>query len=317
MNTPESSNLTRPRVAILGVTGMIGSAIYGALKDSCRLVIVYRSADKLSLLYQRYGWADGVREVQFDFRELYSDYRASFAGQIISPALQRLLDQLGEVDWVINAMGITKMVANDDPEVTMFLNGAIPHILAAYFGDRLIHITTDCVFDGREGAPYNETSPKRPVDLYGLSKAIGEPTGALVLRTSTIGPELGTQYGLLDWFASQTDAVRGFTNHLWNGVTTYELGRVCLKLVTGMVDHPGAGTYHIFSDDITKNDLLIKLRDRYGLTTKTEPQPAVIGIDRRLTSRYSFCRELGLPSLGRMVAELPELTVSAAHHSFS
>lgn len=310
MNTPELSNQDHSRVVILGATGMIGSATYSALKDSCQLTIVYRSADKLSLLYQRYGQSEDTRAVLFDFNDLRADYLAGFTGKSIGPNLQRLLREIGPVDWVINAMGVTKMVANNDPEATMFLNGAVPHILAAYFGNRLIHITTDCVFDGQEGAPYDEASPKCPVDLYGLSKAIGEPSQALVLRTSTVGLELGTKYGLLEWFLSQAGIVRGFTNHLWNGITTQELGRICRKLATGEVAHPGAGIYHIFAEDITKSDLLAKLRDRYGSTTEIEPQPAAVGVDRRLASRYSFCRQLNLPSLDRMVAELPELKLA-------
>ena len=305
---PELNNLTRPRVAILGVTGMIGSAIYGALKDRCRLVITYRSEDRLQLLYHRYGQGSDVEAVKTDFGGWYADYRAGFAGQALSPAVRDFADRLAGCDWVINAMGITKAIADRDPLMTLFINGAVPHILAALFGERLIHITTDCVFDGTSGAPYSEDSPKRPVDLYGLSKSIGEPDSALVLRTSTVGPELGTTYGLLDWLRSQSGPVPGFTNHLWNGLTARELGNTCWKIVSGQVPHPGPGVYHIFSDDVAKNDLLAKLRDSYGLTTKIEPQPAAVGIDRRLASRYSFCRQLNLPSLDAMLAKLPELS---------
>lgn len=303
--------MVRPKVAILGVTGMIGSGIYSALKDDCSLLITYRDPVKLDLLYGRYGRSADCVALSVDFNSWYPDYLAGFAGESLSPTISQFQQSLSECDWVINAMGVTKAIADVDPARTLFINGAVPHILAAMFGDKLIHITTDCVFDGAEGAPYNESSPKRPVDLYGLSKLIGEPSNALVLRTSTIGPELGTKYGLLEWFMSRTEAVPGFTNHLWNGITAHELGKICSKLVTEVVAHPGAGTYHIFAEDIAKNDLLKKIKDRYGLTTNIEPSPARVSIDRRLSSRHSFYRQLGLPSLDRMITELPELVTTS------
>jgi len=307
MNTPESAKSARPKVAILGATGMIGSAIYGALLDQCDLVVVYRSADKLAELYQRYGRHTDNTEVQIDLVTLYSEYVSGFQGQVFGERTKQLVDQLAGCDWVINAAGITKPIANHQPEHTWFINGALPHILAAAFHTQLIHITTDCVFDGSAGAPYDEASAQRPTDLYGLSKAVGEPTTALVIRTSTIGPELGTHYGLLEWFLSQPGSVTGFTNHFWNGLTAGELGQVCRKLVTGEVSHPGAGTYHIFSDAITKHDLLVKLRNRYDVPTIINPQAVMPGVDRRLTSRHNFCAQLQIPSLDAMVAGLPEI----------
>jgi dTDP-4-dehydrorhamnose reductase len=306
MNTPELSKSLQPRVAILGVTGMIGSAVYGVLKDSCRLVITYRSEDKLQLLYRRYGQGSGVEAIKTDFSDWYAGYQEGFAGQALSPAVRNFSDRLAGCDWVINAMGITKAIADRDPLMTLFINGAVPHILAALFGKRLIHITTDCVFDGTAGAPYHEDSLKRPVDLYGLSKSIGEPTTALVLRTSTVGPELGTTYGLLDWLRSQSGLVPGFTNYLWNGITTHELGRICQRLVSGQIPHPGVGTYHIFSEDITKQKLLELFCDLTGRPIEIVPTLAPVAIDRRLSSRHQLNTQLCLPALGQMIADLAQ-----------
>jgi len=305
MNTPELNNTIRPKVAILGVTGMIGSAIYGVLKDSCDLIVTYRDPDKLGCLYQRYGQPANVQALRVDFMDWYKDYRSGFAGDIASNNQKKFIADIGSVDWVINAMGVTKAIANVDPIATLFLNGSVPHILAAYFNERLIHIATDCVFDGKEGAPYDETSPQHPVDLYGLSKSIGEPSNALVLRTSTIGPELGTKYGLLEWFTSRTEAVPGFTNHLWNGITTYELGKACSKLVTGTVAHPGVGTYHIFSDALTKADMLLAFRNKLGVSTEVLLIAAEVGVDRRLATSKRLCIDLSIPGFSQMVAELP------------
>ncbi|MBN2585374.1 sugar nucleotide-binding protein [Patescibacteria group bacterium] len=308
---PESSNLTRPRVAILGVTGMIGSAIYGALKDACSLVITYRNPEKLDLLYRRYGRSVDCVALPVNFDDWQAEYQTGFAGQSFSPLADKLRQELSGCDWVINAMGITKAVADINPTTTLFVNGAIPHILAEMFGAKLIHITTDCVFDGTQGAPYSEDSPKRPVDLYGLSKMIGEPKNALVLRCSTIGPELETKHGLLEWYLSQSGEIKGFINHWWNGITATELGRICLKLIVGGVAHPGAGTYHIFSSDINKDQLLRLFSHVFGKTVEISSVTAPVAIDRRLASNHSFCRQLNLLSIDKMVAELADLKTAS------
>ena len=283
---------------------MIGSGIYSVLKDSCSLVITYRNPKKLAMLYQRYGQSANCTAIQVNFSDWYTDYQTGFAGLTLSPAINKFQQELLECDWVINAMGVTKAIATTDPTNTLFINGAVPHILAALFNDRLIHITTDCVFDGTEGAPYDENSPKRPVDLYGLSKMIGEPDSVLVVRCSTIGPELGTKYGLLEWFLSQTNVVNGFTNHLWNGITAKELGHICGRLISGRVMHPGPGIYHIFSEDVTKADMLKLFRQRFGTSVEVVDGEARVAIDRRLATHRSLNAKLALPAIETMVSEL-------------
>ena len=116
----------------------------------------------------------------------------------------------------VNCIGLVKQ----RPEATeaaeaIRINALFPHQLAtacAAQGVRLIHISTDCVFSGRQGG-YPEADPPDPVDLYGRSKLLGEPQGpgVLTLRTSMIGPELGRAQGLLEWLVAQVGDVRGFT----------------------------------------------------------------------------------------------------------
>ena len=64
--------------------------------------------------------------------------------------------------------------------------------MAARWGGRVIHFSTDCVFSGNRGA-YTEEDEPDAEDLYGRTKFLGEVAGAnaLTLRTSIIGRELG------------------------------------------------------------------------------------------------------------------------------
>lgn len=297
--------MNKPKVAILGVTGMLGSEVYNVLKNKYNLVITYRDTDKLQLLYATHGPGVNVEAIQVDWMQLYKDYESGFQGKLFGSITQQALDQLGNPDWVINAVGIIKPHSLKDPVTTLFINGALPQILVAAFGDKLIHIATDCVYDGTENAPYNEASIPRPIDLYGMSKLLGEPQQALVLRTSIIGPELGSNYGLLGWFQSQAgQPTKGFTNHLWNGITTREFGKICNKIISGEVAHPGGGVYHIHSTEVTKYEMLVKFKEIFNLDIQIEPVVAPIAIDRRLATKLPLNVALQIPAFSDMVTQL-------------
>jgi len=284
---------------------MLGSMVYAVLKDKYDLVITYRDADKLQLLYSTYGQGANVEAVQVDWQELQQDYLAGFQGKLFGSATEQVLNRLGNPDWVINAVGVIKPHSLKDPVATLFINGGLPHILAAKFGENLIHIATDCVYDGTAEAPYDENSIPRPVDLYGMSKLLGEPKKALVLRTSIVGPELGSSYGLLGWFQSQTGkSANGFTNHLWNGITTREFGKICDQIISGQVPHPGGGIYHIHSTDVTKYEMLVQFKKTFDLDIQIEPVVAPVAIDRRLATTLLFNTALQVPAFVDMIADL-------------
>ena len=111
---------------------------------------------------------------------------------------------------------------------------------------------------------------------------LGEVTGpnVLTLRTSTIGHELGTKRGLLEWFLAQKTC-RGYRNARFSGLPTVEFARIIRDVV---VPHPAlSGLYHVGADAIDKFSLLRMLADEYGKSIKIEPDD-VVRIDRSLKS---------------------------------
>lgn len=293
----------RQKVAILGVTGMLGSTVYDVLKDKHSLALTARDRAKIELLEKTYGGTQNHRVLEFDAGKVYQDFLAKkgHPGEYFSFFLREIAD----ADWVINAIGITVPFALENEALTFFINSALPHLLARALGRKLIHITTDCAFSGQDGAPYDENSPKNPVDLYGLSKSLGEPENCLTLRTSIIGRELEGFAGLLEWLLNQKEPkVKGFTNHIWNGITTKEFGKVCDKIISGVVAYPGPGVYHIFSSAVTKYEMLVKFKERFGAVTEVEPFEAPVAVDRRLSTIKALNSQLNLPSFGEMVEEL-------------
>ena len=208
---------------------------------------------------------------------------------------------------VINAIGIVKQIlATRENVPVMEINARFPHRLADLCratGAHLVHMSTDCVFSGKRGN-YRETDPADADDLYGRSKLLGEvrESNCLTLRTSIIGRELYNKRGLLEWFLSQRGKVKGYRKAVFSGFSTLEMARIIESLLTKHSD--ASGLYHVSSDPITKYDLLVMIRDAFGIQTEIEPDET-ISCDRSLDSTR-FRKEFGYapPSWGSMIEEL-------------
>jgi len=161
-------------------------------------------------------------------------------------------------DIVINCIGLLNKTAEDNPELAIWFNSYFPQYLASLGNKhqfKLIHISTDCVFSGKEGG-YTEVSFKNGVGYYAQSKALGEVinTTDLTFRTSIIGPELKQNgIGLYHWFMNQKDEIFGFTEAFWSGVTTVELA----KAINEAIIQDLTGLYQLVNNSkICKFDLL-------------------------------------------------------------
>jgi dTDP-4-dehydrorhamnose reductase len=290
------------RVLLLGATGMLGSAVYGVLSQKYELILGVRNLDKLALLEKTHGGTARHEVLPFDAALIYQDYvaRKGDRGEYLTEFLRRA----GNVDHVINAIGVTIPFALREPALTFFVNGALPHILAETFGEKLIHITTDCIYNGKEGFPYNENSSKSPTDLYGLSKSLGEPTGCLTIRTSIIGRELDGLTGLLEWFLQQDGkTITGFAEHYWNGITTKQFGILCDKIMQSPDSYPRRGVYHVFSTVVSKYEMLLAFQRKYGIhcTIKADKENR---LNRSMTSAKELNRLLQVPSFSDMLEDL-------------
>lgn len=285
-------------VCIIGVTGMLGSMVYAVLRRTYRLTIVYRDDHALNLLERAYGTIGRNRVIKYDFDLLYRQY---LRGQIRADGLW---EKIGEPDAVINCTGIITPHINSNVPLSFFINSALPHILSRRFQDRLIQVSSDCVFSGRVGAPYTEDSQTDPADLYGITKSLGEPQNrSLVFRTSIIGPELSGYHGLYEWFRHSTVPVYGYTHRIWNGITTRQFAGICDRIIGNRKEFPASGVYHIHSDALSKYEMLVKIKEKLGLPTDIIPSKAR-PIDRRLSSVRPLLQNLDIPSFDEMLKAL-------------
>jgi len=186
-------------------------------------------------------------------------------------------------DFIVNCVGIVKQRQEAQmaiPSIT--INSLLPHKLAAFagaWGGRVIHPSTDCVFDGKRGG-YTESDDSSAEDLYGKSKFLGELhcDNGLTLRTSIIGRELVEHRSLLDWFLMQQGkTVRGFRRVIYSGVTTNELAEVATMVIQKFPKLHGL--FQVVSEPISKHELLCLLRDAYKLEVNIVPE------DREVSDR--------------------------------
>mgnify|MGYP003583729288 CR=1 FL=1 len=170
-------------------------------------------------------------------------------------------------DFVINCVGMLISSSKDFPDKTIYTNSYFPHLLAklSFAKDfKLVHISTDCVFSGKTGN-YIEESIKDALDVYGLSKSLGEinDTKNLTIRTSIIGPEIKSKgEGLFHWIMNQYNDVFGFKSNFWSGVTTLELA----KFIDYVVHNDLIGLFHLTNNiAISKFELLNIINDIFNL----------------------------------------------------
>jgi dTDP-4-dehydrorhamnose reductase len=279
------------RLLVFGASGMLGHKL---------VQVASRSVDTFGTI--RY------RTPGFDALNL--DAHATIVDGVAAEDADSVVRVLGSVrpDVVVNCVGIVKQSeAAKDPTLSVSINGLFPHRLASLcrVGDaRLIHVSTDCVFSGRQGF-YGENDEPDPVDMYGRTKLVGEVVGgeSLTIRTSIIGRELAGAHGLMEWFlAERSGRVRGFRNAIFSGFTTVALSRLILQIATSQRELDGL--YHVASESISKFDLLALVNHAYDLGVSIEPDDD-FHCDRSLNgARFLNATGFSVPSWPEMIDEI-------------
>ena len=273
------------KILILGAYGMLGHKLFLTFSKRFDTFATCRSFHK--------KWSHILPK-----ERLFADVHADNFDSVIRAV------QLVAPDVVINCIGIVKQLdAAKDPIIAITINALFPHHLALICknaGARLIHFSTDCVFNGVKGN-YTEDDPSDANDLYGRTKFLGELSlpHCVTLRTSIIGHELNGRLGLIDWFLSQEGKVRGFTQAIYTGFPTVEMARIIAEYVIPNEDL--SGLYQVSSSPISKYELLRLVADQYNKRIEIEPY-AEFSCDRSLdSSRFRATTSYRPPSWEELV----------------
>lgn len=277
-------------ILILGGGGMLGSMMcdYFSKKSEFHVAVTFRSLD------------DPLKSVVAQDASMYpldveqADYQETLESILLD----------FQPNYIINCIGLIKYYCNDPANSEHVLkaiqiNAVFPHQLAAISGKltqppRIIQIATDCVYDGSQGN-YTEDAFHDPIDVYGKSKSLGEVHAPhfLNLRCSIIGPELKNKFSLLEWFLGQPKGatVKGFTHHLWNGVTTLQFAQLCEQIIledTFEILRSKNHCLHYVPNETVNKYQLLKLFKTYFnheisiVEDNTTGQP----VDRSIQSQY-------------------------------
>ncbi len=162
-----------------------------------------------------------------------------------------------KISWIINCAAYTAVdKAEDEPEIAFKVNVEGPLNIAKIAADKkakLIHISTDYVFDGNKEEPYEETDEPNPVGIYGKSKYQGELIiqenlkEYFILRTSWLYGRYGNNfvYTMLRLF-KEREEVSVVCDQFGSPTYAPDLARVLLRIVD--LDSDDYGIYH-FSND--------------------------------------------------------------------
>lgn len=280
-------------IVILGATGLIGHKLYQVLLQAGHSVS---------------GFIHGEITDFPDFNILKS-------GDIVECSDVLAFDDLAKeiqnrnADIVLNCVGITKRKPEiNDPLMAIGVNSLFPHKLvdlSRRSDFRVIHFSTDCVFNGDTGN-YSETSITTGEDAYGKTKALGEvryPT-SLTIRSSFIGRELAGKSELLEWLIAQNGKnIKGFTEAYYSGVSTIYMANVVKDIIE---NYPGLSDLYQLAtpEPISKYDLLCCARDAFDLDIQITPdsnfkiKPTLNG------EKLAGALNLSVPDWPTMMAEL-------------
>lgn len=265
------------KILVLGKTGMLGNVVYNYFKDLNEDVIG-TSRNKEDIYYDAYENQEGIVNIIRKYRP----------------------------NVIINCIGILNKEAEDNKCLAIKVNSLLPHYidsLSDKYNFKLIHISTDCVFEGTKGN-YTETDIADATSFYGRSKAMGEIVNNknVTLRTSIIGPDNNKEgIGLFEWFINQEGEINGYKNVLWTGVTTIELAKVIETVIKNNI----VGLQHVVNNEIiSKYDLLKLISKVFNKEIKINEEVNNKSAKTLIRTNKSFDYEI--PSYEKMIKEMKE-----------
>lgn len=257
------------KILILGANGMLGGSLHRYFSNTHNTVVGTVRSELASKQLANMGFSNIIKDIEV------TNY-------------QLLEDTISELkpDYVFNCIGLIKQLSQSElPVSAIEINSLLPHKLAQIctkYGAKFIHFSTDCVFSGSVGG-YVESSLPDAKDLYGRSKLLGEVDydNHLTLRTSIIGHELNSNVSLVDWFLSQSNSVKGFSQAIFSGLPTCYIAEFLDEYVIG--NSGLSGLYHLSAEPIDKYSLLLLIKQKYDVELDIIDYPDFV-IDRSLNS---------------------------------
>ncbi|HEX8060202.1 MAG TPA: dTDP-4-dehydrorhamnose reductase [Cyclobacteriaceae bacterium] len=188
-------------------------------------------------------------------------------------------------DYIINCAANTAVdKAEEEKDLCRKVNADAVGVLALVARSqkaRLIHISTDYVFDGESNQPIDESAVPKPLSVYGVTKLGGEKLvtqtldNAYIIRTSWVYSIFGKNFvKTIASLAKQKPELTVVADQFGSPTYARDLAAAILGIITsienGKVDQPGI--YHYANEGaITWYDFAMFIKDHYGFDCKIRP----------------------------------------------
>jgi dTDP-4-dehydrorhamnose reductase len=183
-----------------------------------------------------------------EYREIY-DIAGFNHAQLDLASLDVVRGRLGGMDFdvLVNAAAFTNVDACETERDRAFLiNAEAPGVLAGICNAKhakLIHFSTDYVFDGEKRAPYTEEDQANPISLYGESKLAGEKNvlaaenGHLVVRVSWVfGPDRPSFIDAMIRRAQEGEKIDAISDKFSTPTYTHDIARTLPQFLDRSVE---------------------------------------------------------------------------------
>jgi dTDP-4-dehydrorhamnose reductase len=186
--------------------------------------------------------------------------------------------------WCINCAAYTAVdKAESEKEEAFRVNGQAVGQLAAMCKSihaRLLHISTDYVFDGHSATPLKEGDPTGPLNVYGESKLLGEQLAmehndaTVIIRTSWVYSCFGSNFvKTMLRLMREKDSLRVVDDQIGSPTYAADLADAILHIITGSVFVPGI--YHYSNlGQISWYEFALAIKDLTGSACRVDPVPA-------------------------------------------
>lgn len=241
--------LEKSKIYITGLAGMLGYGIYSELKDKAQIVGVdIIDIKNLNLPYQMISLYD-IDKIEENIVKLKPDVLIHTAALINVEECERNPEEAERLNTVV-----TKQLAD------ICNNHKI----------KMVYISTDAVFDGRDSKLYTETDIENPINVYGQTKLAGEISVLkypqnLVFRTNIYGINIQEKQSFGEWIyysLIEGKTLNLFTDINFSPILANELAELiyisCQKNLCGLYHACGTGC-------ITKYDFGIKLKEFFQI----------------------------------------------------
>lgn len=208
--------------------------------------------------------------------------RAVYAGRaeldIADEAAVKAFFEAQSFDFVINCAAYTAVdKAEDDAEAADRANRLGPALLARY-GRRMVHVSTDYVFDGTSCRPYRENDEPNPVSVYGRTKLAGEEAvfneaeTAVIIRTAWVYSSFGKNFvKTMRRLGAERDSLGVVFDQVGTPTYAADLASAIVamlpQIAPGMKD-----VYHYSNEGVTSwYDFAVAIMEESGLSCAVRP----------------------------------------------